>query len=40
MAKASGNPERYPSKGVKKKIPRVVALAAVIEKEGRVSPPS
>ena len=36
MAKASGNPERYPSKGVKKKIPRVVALAAVIEKEGRV----
>ena len=36
MAKASGNPERYPSKGVKKKIPQVVALAAVIEKDGKV----
>jgi A/G-specific adenine glycosylase len=34
--KASGNPERYPFKGVKKRIPHVVALAAVIQKDGKV----
>lgn len=34
--KASGNPERYPSKGMKKNIPHVVALAAVIQKDGKV----
>jgi len=34
--KASGNPGRYPSKGVKKNIPHVVALAAVIQKDGKV----
>jgi A/G-specific adenine glycosylase len=34
--KASGNPERYPFRGVKKKIPHVVALAAVIQKDGKV----
>jgi A/G-specific adenine glycosylase len=34
--KASGKPERYPSKGVKKKIPHLEAVSAVIRKDGKV----
>ncbi len=34
--KASGNPNSYPSKGKKKPIPHVVALAAVIQRDGKV----
>jgi A/G-specific adenine glycosylase len=35
-AKASGTPERYPSKVAKKKIPHITAISAVIQKDGRV----
>jgi A/G-specific adenine glycosylase len=35
-AKTSGNPERYPPREVKKNIPHVVALAAVIQNDGKV----
>lgn len=34
--KASGDPERYPSKMVKKKIPHIEAIAAVLHKDGKV----
>jgi A/G-specific adenine glycosylase len=34
--KASRYPERYPSKVVKKKIPRVEAIAGVVQKDGKV----
>ena len=34
--RASGEPERYPTKGVKKTIPSIYAVAAVIQKDGRV----
>ncbi len=35
-AKASGNPERYPPRRAKKKIPHVHAVAGVIQKDGKV----
>jgi A/G-specific adenine glycosylase len=35
-AKASGNAERYPSRVIKKKIPNVEAISAVIVRDGRV----
>jgi len=35
-AEALGNPERYPSKAVKKKIPRIEAISGVILRNGRV----
>jgi A/G-specific adenine glycosylase len=35
-AKASGNPERYPSKRVKKKIPHIEAISGVILRNGNV----
>jgi A/G-specific adenine glycosylase len=35
-AKASGNPERYPSRGVKKRIPHIEAISGVILKNGKV----
>lgn len=34
--RALGHPERYPSKAVKKKIPHIGAISAVIEKKGKV----
>jgi A/G-specific adenine glycosylase len=34
--KASGNPERFPAKALKKKIPHIEAVSAVIQKEGKV----
>jgi len=34
--RASGHPERYPSRAVKKKIPHIGAISAVIEKKGKV----
>jgi A/G-specific adenine glycosylase len=34
--KASKNPERYPPKAVKKKIPHVEAIAVVVQKDGKV----
>jgi A/G-specific adenine glycosylase len=34
--KASGNPEQYPSKVVKKRIPRIEALCAVIRRNGKI----
>jgi A/G-specific adenine glycosylase len=34
--KASGNPETFPSRAVKKKIPSVIAVSAVIEKDGQI----
>ncbi|MGA2468750.1 MAG: A/G-specific adenine glycosylase [Thermodesulfobacteriota bacterium] len=34
--KASGNPERYPTKGSKKKIPHINAISAVIKRDGKV----
>ena len=34
--KASGNPERFPSRGVKKAIPSIEAVSAVIQKNGQV----
>ncbi len=34
--KASGHPERYPSRVIKKKIPHIGAISAVIEKKGKV----
>ena len=35
-AKASGNPERYPSRVVKKRIPHIDAISAVILRNGKV----
>jgi A/G-specific adenine glycosylase len=35
-AKASGKPERYPSKKIRKTIPRVESVSAVIKRDGRV----
>ena len=35
-AKAIGNPERYPTKAKKKKIPHVNGVSAVIERDGKV----
>jgi A/G-specific adenine glycosylase len=35
-AKASGNPERYPSRVVKKRIPHIEAISAVILRNGKV----
>ena len=35
-AKASGAPERYPSKVAKKKIPHITAISALIQNDGRV----
>jgi A/G-specific adenine glycosylase len=35
-AYASGKPERFPSKAVKKKIPHIEAVSAVIRKDGKV----
>jgi A/G-specific adenine glycosylase len=35
-AKASGNPERYPSRGVKKGIPHIEAISGVILRDGKV----
>ncbi len=35
-AKASGNPERYPSRGVKKRIPHIEAISGVILRNGEV----
>lgn len=35
-AKASGNPERYPSRGVKKRIPHINAISGVILRNGSV----
>jgi A/G-specific adenine glycosylase len=34
--KASGNPERYPFRAAKKKIPHVEALSAVIRRNGKI----
>jgi len=34
--KASGDPERYPTKGPKKRIPHINAISAVIQRDGRV----
>jgi A/G-specific adenine glycosylase len=34
--KASGDPEKYPSRIVKKEIPHIVAIAAVLHKDGKV----
>ena len=34
--KASGDPERYPTKGSKKKIPHINAISAVIKRDGKV----
>jgi A/G-specific adenine glycosylase len=34
--KASGDPEQYPSKIVKKRIPHIEALSAVIQRDGRI----
>lgn len=34
--RASGKPERYPSRVIKKKIPHIEAISAVIEKDGNV----
>jgi A/G-specific adenine glycosylase len=34
--RALGHPERYPSRAVKKKIPHIGAISAVIEKKGKV----
>jgi A/G-specific adenine glycosylase len=34
--KASGNPEKYPSRIVKKKIPHIEAIAAVLHRDGKV----
>jgi len=34
--KASGEPTKYPSKKVRKKIPRITAVSAVIQRNGRV----
>jgi A/G-specific adenine glycosylase len=34
--KASGKPERYPTKGVKKTIPSIIAVSAVIHQDGKV----
>jgi A/G-specific adenine glycosylase len=35
-AKTSGNPERYPSRGVKKRIPHIEAISGVILRNGKV----
>jgi A/G-specific adenine glycosylase len=35
-AKASGNPERYPSRGIKKRIPHIEAISGVILRNGKV----
>ncbi|NWG02123.1 MAG: A/G-specific adenine glycosylase [Syntrophaceae bacterium] len=35
-AKASGKPEKFPSRSVKKKIPHIRAVCAVIQKDGKV----
>jgi A/G-specific adenine glycosylase len=35
-AKASGNPEKYPSRGVKKRIPHIEAISGVILRNGKV----
>jgi len=34
--KASGDPERYPTKGSKKRIPHINAVSAVIQRDGKV----
>ena len=34
--RTSGEPERFPSKSIKKKIPHIEALSAVIQKDGKV----
>jgi A/G-specific adenine glycosylase len=34
--KASGDPERYPTKGSKKRIPHINAISAVIKRDGKV----
>ncbi len=34
--RASGEPERFPSKSIKKKIPHIEAISAVIEENGKV----
>jgi A/G-specific adenine glycosylase len=34
--RASGNPEKFPAKKVKKKIPHIESVSAVIKKDGRV----
>jgi A/G-specific adenine glycosylase len=34
--KASGNPEKYPIKGLKKTIPHIEAISAVIQRDGKV----
>ena len=34
--KASGDPERYPTKGPKKRIPHINAISAVIQRDGKV----
>ena len=33
---ASGEPERFPTKNIKKKIPHIEAIAAVIQQNGKV----
>jgi A/G-specific adenine glycosylase len=35
-ARASGNPEKYPSKVIRKAVPRIEAVAAIIRKGGKV----
>jgi A/G-specific adenine glycosylase len=35
-ARASGNPEKYPSKVIRKAVPRIEAVAAIIRKDGKV----